>query len=233
MLKATLTGITLSLAVTTALIAQGRLVDDTALRKAGTGDDWVTYRLSQSEARFSRLAQINTRTVGGLVPVWTFELGSGGGGQEATPLVLNGILYVITNWSVVIAIDARTGFERWRADPQVNQIAVRPEICCGIVNRGLATYKGLIIAPVIDGRLRALDAESGELVWESRVAFPHDHYTITMAPRIAKGLAIIGVSGSDRRRAGSSTPTMRPPGGGSGGSTRCPAIPRSRSRTRR
>ncbi|HEX5107448.1 MAG TPA: PQQ-dependent dehydrogenase, methanol/ethanol family [Vicinamibacterales bacterium] len=198
MVKATLTGITLTLAVSTVLVAQGRLVDDIALRKAGTGDDWLTYGLSQSEARFSRLAQINTRTVDRLVPVWTAELGSGGGGQEATPLVLNGTLYVITNWSVVIAIDARTGFERWRTDPQVDQLDVRPEICCGIVNRGLATYKGLIIAPVIDGRLRALDAETGALVWESRVAFPHDHYTITMAPRIAKGLVIVGVSGSDR-----------------------------------
>ena len=98
----------------------------------------------------------------------------------------------------MFAVDARTGKEIWRWDPEVNQAAVRPEICCGVVNRGLAIYKGLIIAPVIDGRLQALDAETGKVVWEARVAFPQDHYTITMAPRIAKGKVIIGVSGGDR-----------------------------------
>ena len=123
---------------------------------------------------------------------------TGGGGQEATPLVWNGTVFGITNWSVVFAVDARTGKERWRWDPQVNQEMVRPEICCGVVNRGLAIYQGLIIAPIIDGRLHALDAATGKPVWESRVAYPQDHYTITMAPRIAKGKVIIGVSGGDR-----------------------------------
>ena len=66
------------------------------------------------------------------------------------------------------------------------------------MNRGLAIYQGMIIAPVIDGRLQALDAETGKVVWEARVAFPQDEYTITMAPRIAKGKVIIGVSGGDR-----------------------------------
>jgi quinohemoprotein ethanol dehydrogenase len=185
--------------VSAVLVAQQpRRVDDVMLRKAGTGDDWLTYGLSQAETRFSPLADINSGNVSRLVPVWAFELGSGGGGQEATPLVWNGTIYLITNWSVVVAIDARSGIERWRTDAEVDQIAVRPEICCGVVNRGLAVYKGLIIAPVIDGRLRALDAEDGSVVWESRVALSRDHYTITMAPRIAKGKVIIGVSGSDR-----------------------------------
>ena len=80
----------------------------------------------------------------------------------------------------------------------MNQTAVRPAICCGVVNRGLAIYQGMIFAPIIDGRLQALDAETGKVIWESRVAFPQDHYTITMAPRIAKGKVIIGVSGGDR-----------------------------------
>jgi quinohemoprotein ethanol dehydrogenase len=66
------------------------------------------------------------------------------------------------------------------------------------VNRGLALYAGLVIAPVIDGRLRALDAATGSLVWETRVASHEDQYTITMAPRIARGRVIVGASGSDR-----------------------------------
>ena len=80
----------------------------------------------------------------------------------------------------------------------MNQTTVRPKICCGVVNRGLALYQNLIIAPVIDGRLVALDAETGKPVWEARVAYPQDDYTITMAPRIAKGKVIVGVSGGDR-----------------------------------
>ena len=174
-------------------------MDDEALRRAPqAGDEWLTYGLSQSETRYSPLADINTSNVGRLGLAWSYDVGSGGGGQEATPLVWNGTIYGITNWSVVFAVDARTGKERWRWDPQVNQETVRPEICCGVVNRGLAIYQGLVIAPVIDGRLQALDAATGKPVWESRVAFPQDHYTITMAPRIAKGKVIIGVSGGDR-----------------------------------
>ncbi len=92
----------------------------------------------------------------------------------------------------------RTGKEKWRWDPWVNKTEVRPEICCGVVNRGLALYQGMVYVPVIDGRLQALDAMTGKVVWESRVAFPQDHYTLTMAPRIAKGKVIIGASGGDR-----------------------------------
>ena len=113
------------------------------------------------------------------------------------PLEWNGNIYAISNWSVVISIDARTGKERWRWDPEVNQTAVRPRICCGIVNRGIAIYQGKVIAPVIDGRLVALDGENGKPVWEARVAYPQDNYTITMAPRIAKGKVIVGVSGAE------------------------------------
>src|SRR5207244_11318666 len=125
------------------------------------------------------------------------DVGPGGRNQEGTPLFWNGALYGITNWSVVFAVDARTGKERWRWDPEVTQTAVRPKICCGVVNRGIAIYQGKIIAPVIDGRLEALDAETGNTVWQARVAFPQDSYTVTMAPRIAKGKVIIGVIGSE------------------------------------
>jgi quinohemoprotein ethanol dehydrogenase len=178
-------------------------VDDEALKKAGqTGDDWLTYGLNQAETRFSPLTEINAANVSRLGLAWSYEVGSGGGGQEATPLVASGTIYAITNWSVVFAVDARTGKERWRWDPQVNQTAVRPEICCGVVNRGLAIYKGMIFAPIIDGRLQALDADTGRVIWEARVAFPQDHFTITMAPRVAKGKVIIGVSGGHRTTRG-------------------------------
>ncbi len=169
---------------------------------AQPNSDWLTYGLTQGETRYSPLDQINAGNVKRLGLQWSYELGAGGGGQEATPLVWNGTIYGITNWSVVFAVDARTGKERWRWDPEVNQAAVRNSICCGVVNRGIAIYKGLILAPVIDGRLQALNAETGKPVWEARVAFSQDEYTITMAPRMAGGRVIVGVSGGDHPKRG-------------------------------
>ena len=173
-------------------------VDDGVLRNAGKSGEWLSYGLTQGETRYSLLDQINAGNVNRLAPAWSYDLGAGGGSQEATPLVWHGTLFGITNWSIVFAVDGRTGKERWRWDPEVNQDAVFPRICCGAVNRGLAIYENLIFAPVIDGRLEALDAETGKPVWEARIAFPQDQYTLTMAPRIAKGKVIVGVSGGDK-----------------------------------
>jgi len=128
---------------------------------------------------------------------WSYDAGKGGGNQEGTLLAYNGILFGITNWSVVFAVDARTGKEKWRWDPEVYQDKVRSTICCGVVQRGIALYQNLVIAPVIDGRLIALDMQTGKPVWESRVSYTQDGYTVTMAPRIAKGKVIIGAAGSE------------------------------------
>jgi len=177
---------------------QAMHVDDAVLKNAATnGNDWLSYGQNLAETRYSPLKQIDATNVNRLGLAWSYDVGQGGGNQEATPLVWNGTLYGITNWSVVFALDARTGKEKWRWDPEVNQTAVFPSICCGVVNRGLAIYENMIIAPIIDGRLEAIDAETGKVVWESRVAYPQDNYSITMAPRIAKGKVIVGVSGSE------------------------------------
>ncbi len=172
------------------------LVCPAPAQQAKTGE-WLSYGLTPGETRYSPLKQIDASNVGRLGLAWSYDVGVGGGNQEATPLVYNGTLYGITNWSIVFAVDARTGKERWLWDPEVNQAAVFPKVCCGIVNRGLALYQNLIIAPIVDGRLEALDADTGKVVWESRVSFPQDNYSITMAPRIAKGKVIIGVAGGE------------------------------------
>jgi quinohemoprotein ethanol dehydrogenase len=174
-------------------------VDDTTLRNAAQskGEDWLSYGFTPQETRYTPLSQINTTNVSRLGLAWSVEVGPGGGGQEATPLVHNGVIFSTTQWSVVFAVDARTGKEKWRWDPEVNQTALRPRICCGVVQRGVALYDGKIIAPAIDGRLFGLDEETGKVLWEARVAYPQDNYTITMAPRIAKGKAVIGVSGGE------------------------------------
>jgi quinohemoprotein ethanol dehydrogenase len=159
---------------------------------------WLSYGRNQNETRYSTLKQINDTNAKRLGLAWTYVAGAGGGNQEGTPLMWNNTIYGITTWSVVYALDARTGKQVWRWDPEVNQTTVRPKICCGIVNRGLAIYNGLIIAAINDGRLQALDALTGKPVWESRMAYPQDLYTLTMAPRIAGGKVIVGASGGDK-----------------------------------
>lgn len=174
------------------------VVDDASLRNASkNGAEWTTYGFTQGETRYSPLNQITTANIGRLGLAWTYNIGNGGGGQEATPLFFNGTLYSITNWSIVYAVDARTGKEKWRWDPEVNQDKTRPYVCCGVVNRGIALYQNLVIAPIIDGRLVALDVSTGHPVWESRISYSNEGYTVTMAPRIAKGKVIIGVAGSE------------------------------------
>ena len=198
-------GLTLAQQTTHGQQSQGRRVDDGVLRNAvASGEDWLTYGLDQGEKRYSTLTQIDASNVTRLGPVWSFDIPGGnnnappgGGNQESTLLASNGVLYGITTWSVVYAVDARTGKQLWKWDPEVNRPAVQSKICCGIVNRGVALYENKVIAPIIDGRLVALDAASGKPVWETRVEYPQNQYTLTMAPRIAKGKVLIGASGSE------------------------------------
>jgi quinohemoprotein ethanol dehydrogenase len=186
-----------------ALAQQPRPVDDAALKDAGkTGEDWISYNVNWAEQRYSPLNQINAGNISRLGLAWSYEIPAARGNaqnrHEATPLVYNGVLYSIAPWSVVYAVNARTGKEVWHQDPDVNQQVWQSRICCGVVNRGIALYQGKVIAPVIDGRLRALDAETGKLVWETRVSPENMPYTITMAPRVIKGgRIIIGVSGGE------------------------------------
>jgi quinohemoprotein ethanol dehydrogenase len=178
-------------------------VTNELLRRASSANDalpgaWLSYGRTQGETRYSTLKQIDSSNAKRLGLAWSYEMGAGGGNQEGTPLMWNNTLYGITTWSVVFALDARTGKELWRWDPDVNQTTVRPVICCGIVNRGIALYNGMIIAPSIDGRLFALNALTGKPVWETRVVYPQDQYTLTMSPRVAGGKVIIGASGGDK-----------------------------------
>ena len=193
--------ITLFLTWSQTSFGQARAVDDAALKnaaKTASDGDWLTYGLTPGETRYSPLKLIDASNVKRLGLVWSYEVGDGGGDQEATPLVWNNTIFGITNWSIVFAVDARTGKEKWRWDPEVNRKATGDRLCCGVVNRGLALYHNKVYAPVNDGRLVALDAESGKPVWEARVAYPQNDQTLTMAPRIAKGKVIVGAAGGDR-----------------------------------
>jgi PQQ-dependent dehydrogenase (methanol/ethanol family) len=182
---------------------QPKKVDDAALKDAGkTGEEWITYNQGWSEQRYSQLKQIDATNVSRLGLAWYYDIpsiaGNDGGRQEGTPLIYNGVMYSITPWSIVYAVDAHTGKEVWHVDPEVNRQVWQSRICCGVVNRGIAVYGDKIIAPVVDGRLRALDIATGKVAWETRVSPPNMAYTITMAPRVIKGgKVIVGVSGGE------------------------------------
>src|SRR4029434_6932402 len=125
------------------LAGQSKKIDDAALRsaaKSASDGDWLSYGLTPGETRFSPLKQIDASNVSRLVLVWFYEVGEGGGDQEATPLVWNNTIFSVTNWSIVFALDARSGKEKWRWDPEVNRQATSGRMCCGVVNRGLALY---------------------------------------------------------------------------------------------
>src|SRR6201982_2616814 len=162
---------------------------------AGDSADWSMHGRSYDEQRFSPLKQINAETVGKLGLVWSHEFGTNRG-LEATPLVVNGVIYTTADWSVVSALDARTGQVLWTFDPQVPRSRARM-ICCDVVNRGVALYNGKVYVGTLDGRLIALDAKTGKPVWDVVTIDQSKPYAITGAPRIAKGKVLIGNAGSE------------------------------------
>ena len=119
-----------------------------AARASGNPDEWTRYGLTPGETRYSPLNQIDTSNVSRLGLELVLSM-SAAAAETRKPRLCsaNNTLYSITNWSIVFAVDARTGKEKWRWDPEVNQDKTRPQICCGVVNRGLAMYQNLIIAP--------------------------------------------------------------------------------------
>ena len=138
-------------------------VDDARLRNAEREpSNWLTYGGSYGEQRFSRLQAINDSNVGELGLAWSFETGTKRG-LEATPIVVDGVIYTTGTWSVVFAIDARTGKQIWRHDPEVPR-TMGGRVCCDVVNRGVAIYRGRVYVGTLDGRLQALDSATGEVI---------------------------------------------------------------------
>jgi len=157
--------------------------------------NWLAHGRTSSEQRFSPLDQINESNVGELSLAWYTDLDTNRG-QEATPIVVDGVLYSTSAWSKVQAVDAKTGRLLWQYDPEVPGIwDVRA--CCGVQNRGVAVWKGRIYSATLDGRLIALDAETGELFWDINTTDQAQSYTITGAPRVIGDKLIIGNGGAE------------------------------------
>ena len=156
---------------------------------------WLTYGGTYDEQRHSALGQINRDTLPELGVGWVYETAKPRG-AEATPLVVDGVMYVSSAWSVVYALDAKTGEELWVYDPEVSgEDAVKG--CCDVVNRGVAVHNGKVFIGVFDGRLEALDAATGEVIWSEVTVDQTKPYTITGAPRVFKDKVIIGNAGGE------------------------------------
>jgi PQQ-dependent dehydrogenase (methanol/ethanol family) len=176
--------------------AQPKAVDAQRLTAADSdAGEWLTVGRTYSEQRYSPLDKINANNVKDLSLAWSLDLDTHRG-QEATPLVVDGVMYSTSAWSKVQAIDPATGKQLWQYDPQV------PEergvmACCDVVNRGAAFWQGRVYVGTIDGRLIALDAKTGKEVWSVVTVDQSKPYTITGAPRVVKGKVIIGNGGAE------------------------------------
>jgi quinohemoprotein ethanol dehydrogenase len=173
-----------------------KAIDDAALRNADArAGEWITHGRNYSETRFSPLSQINAGNVKQLGLAWSFDTETTRG-LEATPIIAGGVMYTTGSWSVVLALDARTGKQLWKWDPQVPR-TFGQKACCDVVNRGVALYKGKVYVGTLDGRLAALDAQTGKPVWDIVTVDQSLPYTITGAPRVVKGKVLIGNGGAE------------------------------------
>ena len=170
-------------------------LDARRLEAADRNAEWLSYGKGYAEQRFSPLAQINRDTVARLGVAWSADFDTDRG-QEATPVVADGVLYTTTAWSKVAAFDARTGRRLWDYDPKVpGQTGLAA--CCDVVNRGVAVWGGRVYLGALDGRLIALDARTGREAWSVQTTDTTKPYTITGAPRVIRGRVVIGNGGAE------------------------------------
>jgi len=156
--------------------------------------NWMSVGRTYDEQRFSPLKQIDEHNVHRLGLAWYYDLNTQRG-IEGTPIVVDGVMYATSAWTVTVALDARTGRELWRYDPKVPPEWSR-YVCCDVVSRGLAVWQGKVIIATLDGRLIALDAHTGTPLWTTlTVDNKQWPYSITGAPRVFNGKVVIGNGG--------------------------------------
>nr|PZN61719.1 MAG: PQQ-dependent dehydrogenase, methanol/ethanol family [Pseudomonadota bacterium] len=165
------------------------------LNAAGEPSQWMTYNGDYYEQRYSRLKQINTDNVSRLGLAWYADFPTHLP-VEGSPLYIDGVIYQPLPWSMVVAYDARTGRQLWLHDPKVPR-EWNVNVCCGIDTRGIAAWNGRIIVATLDGRLVAINARDGTEAWSVDTIDREWPYSITGAPRVAKGKVFIGNSGAD------------------------------------
>jgi len=175
--------------------ASAQTLDD--LKKDGNGgstDNILTYGMGYHQQRYSPLKEINKQTVKRLVPVWNLSLDNNWG-EQAQPIVYNGVMYV-TNARATVAIDVATGKQIWKQaldwPPETPRV-----VCCGVSNKGAAMYNGKVFRTTLDAHVIAYDAKDGKELWKSKAAEWKEGFSLTVAPLVANGVLVTGISGAE------------------------------------
>jgi alcohol dehydrogenase (cytochrome c) len=180
-----------------ALRAQQPVTFDRILRADREPHNWLTYSGGVFSQRYSALTQITPANVRNLELAWVFQ--TRGPAEptekfEATPLVVDGVMYTVMAPNHVVALDAATGRMFWMYSPRLSTLA---RLCCGRVNRGLAILGETLFMGTIDGHLIAIDAKNGRPVWDVTISKPELGYSFTMAPLVVKDKVIMGPAGGE------------------------------------
>ncbi len=154
--------------------------------------NWLMYRGTYDSHGYSPLSQINTETVAGLKPLWMYSTGLREG-HQAPPVVNDGVMFITTPNNNLLALDARSGDLIWKyvRDLPEDQVQMHP------TNRGVGLYGNLVYMATVDCFVVALNAATGELVWETEIEDYSAGYYMTLAPLVADGKVMVGVSGGE------------------------------------
>ena len=164
--------------------------------------NWLTGGRDAGGSYYSPLTMVNASNVARLGFAWQHDLGAPLRAQEATPVVVDGVMYTSGTWGYVYAVEAATGRELWRYDPHADNFAARNP-CCDLLNRGVVVWHGRVYVASVDGRLHALNAATGAKIWEADTITDHElPYSSTGAPQVAGDVVLIGNSGADMGHGG-------------------------------
>ena len=174
-------------------LAAQNVTPERILNAAREPQNWLTYGGDYSSQRYSTLRQITPQNVKNLENQWVLQ-GQVLGAWEATPLVVDGVMYVTQRPNDVLALDAKTGrvFWQYRYTNSADQ-----RVCCGANNRGVAIHGNTLFMGTLDAHLVAIDAKTGRAVWNIAVGDPKVGYSVTMAPLVVKDKVMIGVGGGE------------------------------------
>ncbi|BCO26272.1 quinoprotein alcohol dehydrogenase (cytochrome c) [Rhodoferax lithotrophicus] len=186
----------LSILVMAACAQAGAQVTDAMIANdANTPEDVLSWGMGTQGQRHSTLSDVNAKTIGRLVPVWSMSFGGEKQrGQESQPLVHNGKMFVTASYSRIFALDTKTGQKLWKYEHRLPE-GIMP--CCDVINRGAALYDNLVIFGTLDAQLVALDQNTGKVVWREKIDDYSAGYSYSAAPLIAEGLLITGLSGGE------------------------------------
>ncbi len=182
-------------AIATAGVAQAQVTEEMLLNDTASTGDVLTNGMGRHLQRYSPLDTLNRDNVENLVPAWAFSLGGEKQrGQETQPIVHDGVMYITGSYSRLYAIDVTTGAEIWQYDARLPE-GILP--CCDVVNRGAAIFGDNIYFGTLDARIVALNKDTGDVVWNKKIADYKAGYSYTAAPLIVNGLVITGNSGGE------------------------------------